>query len=120
MKQHGSVRSYTIGFIASLILTGTAFWVVERAGNSSSQEIIATIFILAIMQLIVQLIFFLHLGREEKPRLNLMVFSFMLLVVGIIVGGSLWIMSNLNYNMHQNPYELDKEIMSDEAIYKSR
>lgn len=120
MKQHGSIRSYTIGFGISLVLTGLAFWVVERANGVSSTALIATIFLLAIMQLVVQLVFFLHLGREEKPRLNLMVFGFMLLVVGIIVGGSLWIMSNLNYNMHQNPYELDQEIMSDEAIYKSQ
>lgn len=120
MKYPGSVRSYTIGFIASLVLIAAAFWIAEHPNMLPQQLLLGSIFVLAITQLVVQLIYFLHLGREEKPRLNLMVFSFMLMVVGIIVGGSLWIMSNLNYNMHQNPYELDQEIMSDEAIYKSR
>ena len=120
MKHYGSVRSYTIGFVASVAITLLAFYLAQNPSGLSANHLLYTIFGLALLQLIVQLVFFLHLGKEEKPRLNLMVFSFMLIVVVIIVGGSLWIMDNLNYNMHQSPYELEQEIMSDEAIYKSK
>ena len=51
------------------------------------------------MQFVGQLIFFMHLGRETKPRWKLAVTLMMILVVSILVGGSLWIMSNLTYRM---------------------
>ena len=54
---------------------------------------------LAIVQGIVQLIFFLHLGIETKPRWNLMIFLFMILIMVVILGGSIWIMRELNYNL---------------------
>jgi cytochrome o ubiquinol oxidase operon protein cyoD len=54
---------------------------------------------LAFVQVIIQLIFFLHLGEEESPRWNLISFLFMVGVVFIIVAGSLWIMFNLDYRM---------------------
>jgi cytochrome o ubiquinol oxidase operon protein cyoD len=60
---------------------------------------IIAVVILAVMQLLVQLVFFLHLGGESKPRWNLMAFMFTLLVVAILVAGTLWIMYNLDYNM---------------------
>lgn len=53
---------------------------------------------LAVFQALIQLIFFLHLGIESKPRWNLMLFFFMVLVIFIVVSGSIWIMHNINYN----------------------
>ena len=71
---------------------------------------------LAITQMIVQLLFFFHLGEEKKPRLNTMSFLFMLMVVGIIAFGSIWIMYNLNYNMM--PHEVENYIQQEEGIYR--
>jgi cytochrome o ubiquinol oxidase operon protein cyoD len=71
---------------------------------------------LAIIQLIIQLVFFFHLGREPKPRLNTVSFLFMLMVVGIIGFGSLWIMYNLNYNMMGQ--EVETYIQKEENIYR--
>lgn len=68
----------------------------------------------AISQLLVQLIFFLHLGRESKPRWNILVFLFAALVVLIVVVGSLWIMNNLDY--HMGGHEMDSSIIKDEGI----
>ncbi len=51
---------------------------------------------LALVQAIFQLLFFLHLGQEAKPRWEMLVFYFMLLVLFIVVIGSLWIMNDLN------------------------
>jgi cytochrome o ubiquinol oxidase operon protein cyoD len=63
----------------------------------------------------VQLVFFLHLGGEGKPRWRLTAFLFMLLVLVILVFGSLWIMYNLDYHMTMSPEELDSQIIEDEG-----
>lgn len=107
---HASLRSYITGFVLSLLLTVAAYVSVVNE-IVTGQTLVIAIVGLAVAQLLVQLIFFLHLGREEKPRLNLTVFAFMLLVVGIIVIGSLWIMDNLNYNMM--PHEMDGHMLDE-------
>lgn len=93
-----SVSSYVAGFILSVTLTLIVYLTVVHhalAGNT----LIAFIIALALIQFCVQLFFFLHLGRETKPRWKLLVLGFMVLVVLILVLGSLWIMANLNYRM---------------------
>ena len=92
------IRNYVIGFVASLTLTLIAFSLVYFRIISGT-ELLVAIGILAIIQAIVQLNYFLHLCSEAKPRLRLMTFLFMFLILAIIVGGSIWIMHNLNYNM---------------------
>jgi len=114
-------RSYIIGFVLSIVLTAAAFGVVTMHLASHHQtptddQVIYLLVSLATTQLVVQVLFFLHLGKETKPKLNLMAFLFMLLVVGIIVFGSLWIMKNLNYHMLHGT-NVDKYIIHDEGIH---
>ncbi len=113
---HGSTQSYTIGFISSLILTGAAYlMVVNHLFNGWG--LISAIVTLAIAQLLVQLLFFLHLGRESKPRWNLSIFLFMLIVVVILVFGTLWIMKNLQYHHdHLSPAQTNTFIIKDEGF----
>lgn len=92
---HGSLKSYIIGFIASIILTGASFFLVFFR-LISGISLIYTIVGLALTQAIFQLLFFLHVGQEDKPRWETLVFYFMVLVLVIIAGGSLWIMYDLN------------------------
>lgn len=99
-----AIIHYTIGFVLSLGLTLVAFMLVfQYLGahhDESSRDLITfTLVGFAITQLAVQMVFFLHLGQEKRPRWNFIIFIFMLLTLGIIVFGSLWIMDNLNYNM---------------------
>ncbi len=96
---HGTLKAYINGFITSVVLTVTAYVIITQRLFSNTNALIAAVAILALAQFMVQLIFFLRLGRESKPRWKLLVFCFMLVVVLIIVIGSLWIMSNLNYRM---------------------
>jgi cytochrome o ubiquinol oxidase operon protein cyoD len=95
---HGTPRMYVSGFASSVILTVTAYLLVVHHALSR-RILIAAIVALALVQFFVQLIFFLHLGRETRPRWKLAVFLFMVMVVLILVFGSLWIMTNLNYRM---------------------
>lgn len=95
---HPTLGTYVTGFVVSLLLTILAYLVVVK-DIVDIRLVVPVIVILAVTQLVVQLVFFLHLGRETKPRWNMMAFLFMLLVVFIVVAGSLWIMKNLQYNM---------------------
>jgi cytochrome o ubiquinol oxidase subunit IV len=113
--------SYFSGFMWSLLLTLAAFAVVklqlDSGGSAYPMKIVVVILaILAIIQLVIQLVFFFHLGRESKPRLNTVSFLFMLMVVGIIGFGSLWIMYNLNYNMMEK--DVETYIQHEENIYR--
>jgi cytochrome o ubiquinol oxidase operon protein cyoD len=112
----GSVRSYTIGFALSLILTLAAYILVVN-DTFKGWTLAGVLAALAITQLIVQLIYFLHLGRESKPRWNLAVMLFAIMVVSIVVFGSLWIMKNLQYNHNHGagPAGTDKFIIHDEG-----
>jgi cytochrome o ubiquinol oxidase operon protein cyoD len=93
-----SVWQYVVGFVLAVSTTLIAYeLVVTRA--MTGNMLIAAIVALAVMQLVVQVVFFLHLGKGRNARWNISAFLFMLIVLVIIVGGSLWIMYNLNYNM---------------------
>lgn len=109
----GSLTTYAAGFVLSIMLTLAAYFAVE---NELVPESFLITFVvgLAVVQLLVQLLFFLHLGRETKPRWNLVIFLFMVLVVGILVAGSLWIMYNLDYNMM--PADMDTYMLEEEGI----
>lgn len=97
MKARSVLGSYITGFVLSVLLTLAAY--VSITNHSLGNLTIAMIVGLAIAQLLVQLVFFMHLGRGRSARMNLVVFGFMLIVIGIVVIGSLWIMHNLDYNM---------------------
>jgi cytochrome o ubiquinol oxidase operon protein cyoD len=96
--EHGSFRSYLTGFSLSILLTLTAYLLVVHKSFSTGL-LVALIIGMALIQFLIQLIFFLHLGKETKPRWKLFVFIFMIIIVLILVLGSLWIMNNLNGRM---------------------
>jgi cytochrome o ubiquinol oxidase subunit IV len=100
-REHGwnvSFQPSIIGFILSLLLIAAVYRFVTRH-HLAGWALTYTVFGFGMMQAIIQLIFFLHLGMESKPHWNTISFLFMLLVVVIVIGGSLWIMQNLNYNV---------------------
>ena len=97
-SDRSSYVSYFTGYILSVICTLTAYILVVRY-NLSKWVLVYVLAGLAIIQFLIQMRLFLHLGKEAKPRLKLLVFGFMVLVVAILVFGTLWIMYNLNYRM---------------------
>lgn len=113
----GTKRAYIIGFVLSVILTSIAFMLVKvhvdhDHAYPSDNFMMAVLPVLAVVQLFVQLVFFLHVGRESKPRWNAWALSFAFTVVIILVVGSLWIMSNLNYRMISSPLEIQRYVNS--------
>jgi cytochrome o ubiquinol oxidase operon protein cyoD len=106
--------SYIVGFLLSIATTLLAyFFVVNRL--LPMQALIYAVSAIAVVQLFVQLVFFLHLGRGSKWRL--VSFGFAAIVVLVVVVGSLWIMHNLDYNMmHMNPVEMIQYMNDNEGI----
>lgn len=98
---HGSLKGYLIGFIACIVLTSISFYLVYSK-IISGLNLIYTIVGLALVQAAFQMLFFLHLGQEDKPRWETVVFFFMFSVLLIISIGSLWIMYDLNDRVMSN------------------
>jgi cytochrome o ubiquinol oxidase operon protein cyoD len=90
-----SMKGYLFAFISSIVLTLAAYFLVANQILTQSNRICAVVG-LGIVQAIIQLIFFLYLGKEKKPRSNLLVFLFMALILAIVIIGTLWIMYDLN------------------------
>lgn len=117
-EQHGASKgtftAYILGFSLSILLTFTAFALVY-AHIASEHAFIAhtTLYIAlvlsALIQLFVQLFFFLHVGKESKTHWNLTALAFALIVVSILVGGTLWIMWNLQ---HINPPQMQEPFLN--------
>lgn len=103
-----SLASYTAGFILSILLTILAYSTVTRhslVGNG----LVFVLLALAITQAVVQLLFFLHVGSETRPRWRLLMLFLMLIFAMILILGSIWIMYNLNYRM--TPQQMDKYML---------
>lgn len=90
--------TYAVGLALALGLTATSFWVAHTpllwpAG------IPVGLCVLAIAQMGVHLVFFLHISTGPDNTNNVLALAFGIIIVVLVVGGSLWIMSNLNHAM---------------------
>ena len=94
---HGPThKQYITGFALAIILTAIPFALV--IGHVVS-DVLLVIAVCAAAQIIVHVVYFLHLDRSEEQRWNRMALLYVVIMVGIVLGGSLWIMYNLNHNM---------------------
>ena len=95
---HGNTKQYTIGFILSVILTVIPFGMV-MAGGFSRGLLVAVIAITAIAQILIQLVYFLHMNSSSEQRWNVIAFVYTILTIAILLVGSVWIMNYLHFNM---------------------
>src|SRR5215469_11591983 len=85
-QESGAFKSYLMGFLLSILLTLVAYFIVVEHILSSG-ILVFTIIGLGIVQMFIQLLFFLHLGQESKPYWNSQLFLFMLTILVILVIG---------------------------------
>jgi len=92
------VAFYLAGLGFAILLTATSFYV---AGTDLvwQPSIPVALVVLAIAQMGVHLVFFLHITSGPDNTNNVLALAFGVLIVILLLGGSLWIMSNLNHNM---------------------
>ncbi len=90
--------TYAIGLVLALGLTATSFW----ASHSQvlwGPGVPAGLIVLAIAQMGVHLVFFLHITTGPDNSNNVLALAFGMIIVFLVVAGSLWIMANLNHMM---------------------
>jgi len=109
------LRQYIIGFLLSLALTLISFGVVmmPHTGLLSSTGGLTAIVVLCVVELIVQLVYFLHLGTADSKRTNTAIFLCTGTLIAIIVGLSLWVMHNANVNMMPTHLTIERAISRD-------
>ena len=100
---HGSTRGYIVGFVLSVVLTAVPFWLVMTGVLPGMVATALIIFALALVQILVHVVFFLHLDTRSEGGWTLIAFIFTAVIVVTAIAGSIWIMYHLNTNMMPMP-----------------
>ncbi|MEY2169624.1 MULTISPECIES: cytochrome o ubiquinol oxidase subunit IV [unclassified Rhodanobacter] len=95
----GSLRGYLTGFVLAAILTIIPFWLVMGHVFDNRWLTITLVLLLAVVQIFVHIVYFLHLDTHSEGGWNMMAFIFTIVLVVIVLGASIWVMYNENANM---------------------
>lgn len=96
---HGTMGSYMIGFGLSVFLTAIPFWLVMTGFFANPQTTAIIIMAFAVVQIVVHMIYFLHMNTRSEGGWSMMALIFTLVLVVITLSGSMWVMYHLNHNM---------------------
>ncbi len=96
---HGTQSSYLLGFVLSVVLTAIPFWLVMSGVLPSKQVTGLIIMAFAIVQIVVHMVYFLHMNTASENGWTMMALIFTIVMVVIALSGSLWVMHQLNTNM---------------------
>ncbi len=96
---HGSLKSYAIGFILSVILTAIPFWLVMHKSIDSTRATAVVLLAFAAVQVLVHMIYFLHMNGKAEGGWSMLALLFTGVVLVIMMSGSIWVMYHLNTNM---------------------
>ncbi|MBB4843867.1 cytochrome o ubiquinol oxidase operon protein cyoD [Paucibacter oligotrophus] len=96
---HATVRGYVIGFLLSLVLTAIPFWLVMDKVLPSSSSTALVILGFAAVQIVVHMVYFLHMNTKVEGGWSMLALIFTVVMVVILLAGSIWVMYHLNTNM---------------------
>ncbi|XAH25712.1 cytochrome o ubiquinol oxidase subunit IV [Xylophilus sp. GW821-FHT01B05] len=96
---HSTLKGYATGFILSVILTAIPFWLVMAKVFDSSSTTAMVVLGFAAVQIVVHMVYFLHMNTRSEGGWNMLALVFTIVVVVITLSGSLWVMYHLNHNM---------------------
>lgn len=94
--------SYVVGLGLALLLTGVSFWVASTT-SLWGPGVATGLVVLAIAQMGVHLVFFLHITSGPDNTNNVLALAFGVLIVFLVMIGTIWIMAHMNVNMGVNP-----------------
>jgi cytochrome o ubiquinol oxidase subunit IV len=100
---HGSRKTYLIGFFLSVLLTAIPFYLVMSGIVENRQATGVLLVAMAAVQIVVHMVFFLHMNGKAENGWTMMSLIFTVIIVGIVLSGSLWVMYHLNVNMMLSP-----------------
>ena len=102
----GTVRSYMTGFVLSVILTAIPFWLVMGSVLNDTRMTSIVIMALAAVQIVVHMIYFLHMNTKSEGGWTFLALLFTLTLVVITLVGSIWVMYHMDQNMMpMSPHE---------------
>jgi cytochrome o ubiquinol oxidase operon protein cyoD len=101
---HSTLKGYMTGFVLAVILTAIPFWLVmhgqgKTEAGSGSNTTALIILGFAAVQIVVHMIYFLHMNTKSEGGWTMLALIFTLVVVVITLTGSIWVMYHLNHNM---------------------
>ena len=96
---HGSRRTYMTGFLLSVVLTAIPFALVMTGVLHDVRLTVGLVMAAALVQIIVHMVYFLHMSAKSENGWTLMALIFTVILVVIAIAGSLWVMYNMNANM---------------------
>lgn len=114
-QEQRTTKAYVTGFLLSLLFTFIPYYLVVHH-LTSGMTLLSIILAIGVIQMIVQVTFFLHIGRGPNPKWNLYFFLSTIGIILAVVGGSILIIGNLHYNM--SPQDQVKKLTNDEGIYQ--
>jgi cytochrome o ubiquinol oxidase operon protein cyoD len=99
---HATMRDYVIGFLLSVVLTAIPFWLVM--GGVLPKALTGYVIMgFAVAQIVVHMVYFLHLNGKSDEGWTMVALIFTLILVVITLVGSLWVMHHMNSNMMPMP-----------------
>ena len=96
---HGTRKGYVVGFLLSVVLTAIPFWLVMGKVIDRPAVMGAVLLGFAAVQIVVHMVYFLHMNAKSEGGWSLLALIFTLVLVVIALSGSLWVMFHLNENM---------------------
>lgn len=96
---HGTRGSYLKGFFLSVLLTAVPFWAVMTGAFKDPSTAALVIMLFAVLQIIVHMIYFLHMNTKSENGWTMMALIFTIILVVITLSGSIWVMYHMNTNM---------------------
>src|SRR5215213_8098680 len=104
-KLLSEAAAYVIGLGLALLLTGVSFWVASTSVLWGPGVAVGLV-VLAIAQMGVHLVFFLHITSGPDNTNNVLALAFGVLIVFLVMVGTIWIMAHMDANMGPLPGEL--------------
>ncbi|MEV8519645.1 cytochrome o ubiquinol oxidase subunit IV [Dyella marensis] len=96
---HVSLKGYMIGFVLAVLLTAVPFALVMSGGLKDSGTTALVILGFAAVQIVVHMVYFLHMNAKSEGGWNMLALIFTAVLVLITLSGSIWVMYHLNHNM---------------------
>ena len=96
---HSTFKGYMTGFVLAVILTVIPFWLVMGKVFDKPSTTALVILALAAVQIVVHMIYFLHMNTKVEGGWSMLALIFTLVLVVITLSGSIWVMYHLNTNM---------------------
>ncbi|UPG85926.1 cytochrome o ubiquinol oxidase subunit IV [Luteibacter aegosomatis] len=96
---HSTLKGYMTGFFLAVVLTAIPFWLVMGKVIPDAQTLAVVLLIFGAIQIVVHMIYFLHMDTKAQGGWNMLALIFTLVLVVITLSGSIWVMYHMNANM---------------------